>query len=276
MARTSLRLTAAVAAFAASAAPAAAQSWQTIETPGNTAWTEAAPARAFWNNRSNDGAGCNIGFIATNAPATSSCGSQRPGGWLPRQGAPMTHVLENGNAPTSVVFSRGTYSFTQAGRLGGDVAGANTAWGLFELTGGTRTIVPGLTPANVATGPVTLTLANDWGFWIDLASLNNAATTQRVYSDDAAFLRHFALFTNVGTLGAGSPISAPNFTPFVMGMEDIGCTATANIATACRNADFDNNDVVVTFAPVPEPSTYALMASGLALMGVVARRRRTA
>jgi len=35
-----------------------------------------------------------------------------------------------------------------------------------------------------------------------------------------------------------------------------------------------SNDLMLTFSPVPEPSTLALMASGLCALGAAVRRRR--
>jgi hypothetical protein len=47
----------------------------------------------------------------------------------------------------------------------------------------------------------------------------------------------------------------------------------STIAGLPRNADF-GPDANIRVAVVPEPETYALMAAGLAMLGVVARRRR--
>jgi hypothetical protein len=47
-------------------------------------------------------------------------------------------------------------------------------------------------------------------------------------------------------------------------------------ATAALDGSFAlaiEGEIVATLAPVPEPSTYALMAAGLCLVGLVARRR---
>lgn len=40
------------------------------------------------------------------------------------------------------------------------------------------------------------------------------------------------------------------------------------------DADYDDHVFGLTMAPIPEPSTYALMAAGLAAVGFVARRRK--
>ncbi|MCA0374347.1 MAG: PEP-CTERM sorting domain-containing protein [Gemmatimonadetes bacterium] len=107
-----------------------------------------------------------------------------------------------------------------------------------------------------------------------------------------------AFTNNTGTgymAGLGSGLFAPTYTNFASGIAPTAPWTTSTFSFTFVNAgqvsvDFytsgnDNvgpvldNVVISKSVPqnvVPEPSTYALMAAGLAAMGVVARRRRRA
>ena len=265
------RLASVAVAAAIIATPAVAQTWNAVPALTNTHYTT-GPARAFWNNSSNDGTNCNIGYVV--AGASGTCANQRPLGWLPYTGTTPTHFLGNGNMAQSFLFAPGTYVFKQTPGLGGDIAGDNTNWGFFTADAAGNAVMD-MAPITGNAGIQTVTFTTAWGFYMNMSLIGNTSGGI-VRSNDSYFARQFALFANnntatLGTLGSSTLVTGMGgVSEFVLGFEDIACTDGICNSTA----DFDNNDAILSFAPVPEPSTYVLLATGLAALGGVARRKK--
>ena len=203
----------------------------------------------YWDNRSNDGANCNIGHVLTGVATHALCSSDRPNsGWLP---------VGSTDASDKVVLATDYYNLTSGMLLFtnradltvyGDIAGQNRGWGWFtsttfvDLNSGPSTVLSGQTATIGLEG-------TPWGLWMDLTDGTRALSTGN----------QFAFFAS--SLGLGTP--NPNSLRF--GIEDINVN---------RFSDRDYNDVSGRLellagadeppvSTVPEPSTYLMMAVGM-------------
>ncbi|MFC0168951.1 CCXG family PEP-CTERM protein [Pseudoduganella danionis] len=71
---------------------------------------------------------------------------------------------------------------------------------------------------------------------------------------------------------SGAALSAGNHTLTIYGLE--GCCDGGQQVQFAKAGDAYQSFSANTLAPVPEPETYAMLLGGLAMLGVVARRRR--
>ena len=262
------KLALAVLTLAVAASPASAQVWNTF-TPSNS-------GPGFWNNSSHDNVTtndiCNVGNVLTNASLTSTnCLNNTPGNLLPAKrfdsGVGGGAFL---NGAAGFAFGAGTWTIDLIGQMAGAVP---TVWGIVTSTG---------EYIAYAGSPMTVTTTSGFALWIDtfdpasnpnrfnslgmqcqndvIFPIGCAASTQQhaVFNPNAGLngtTNGFVVESGFALLGSGQ---------YYVGMED----------NATNASDFDYNDVILSVSSVPEPSTYALMATGLVALFGIARRRR--
>jgi hypothetical protein len=151
-----------------------------------------------------------------------------------------------------------------------------------QIVGGGFTLVTGKTSFSLADfGPEALfkaeytsgAAAQTFGFF-------SGAASKQIFAGSATSGATFALSS-----GAIAPVNADDFGLYFTSGTRYNLGSTDRIQTWYNDStkvwafgfedgsDRDYQDMVVTMAPVPEPSTYALMAAGLLAVGVLSRRR---
>lgn len=212
--------------------------WTSFTSPMNA-------GGVFWDNYSNDGQNCNIGYILTGmAGVASPCSHQRPV-WLPYTGA--TPTMQRTGMGFGSLFLPTTATITVLG----DIAGADQAWGWYDVVTGIRTNLNGValnTPVTVGSS------VNAWGLFID-------------FTGELSSGNQFAFFG----FASGSGVDMKNF---IVGAEDTNIDLVSS--------DRDYNDLVFLLQSsndmgiVPEPTTNILMATGLIGVLLLVRRKRLA
>jgi hypothetical protein len=216
----------------------------------------------FWNNLSNDGTNCNIGFFVKGG--FGPCTDEHPGAFpasLNWTNAKYLAYNPIGTPPSRVIFSfnAGTYDISYLG----NIAGANPVRQF-----GIREIGSGVT--NWLTIGSTMQYNSTAGFEFMLQPFEPTGAPAFASRYDEQSRRQFAVFAN------GNDGFSAN--EFLVGSEDNSCTLPSPYPEGCAHvADYDFNDAMALVKVVPEPSTYALMAVGMAgLVGCSRRRRRVA
>jgi hypothetical protein len=288
-------LLAAVAAVAVAGPLSAQTTWQTIGAPSNS------NSGAYWNNASDDntspntsGIVCNAGNVLTNSvgPSTAGCLNQIPAGTLPLS-TPLTQsnvFLGNagGAAPGAFLFNcsnSGGCFINSLVRIEGapttvgilTSAGAQTIGsGGLVIAGGTTFSVwltqsfstPGVgdiytsalqrftTPGSVSFGAAANTSNQQWAAFTNAWGVGTAGLTT---SGGVTTINLASAGQRVFIAGEDNTCGGRGFTPVQ------GCTPTS---------DRDYNDIFLSVVAVPEPSTYALMGTGLLALAGFAKRRK--
>jgi len=178
---------------------------------------------------------------------------------------------------------------------GGTFGGTGTFSGpLFVNSGGS--VAPGSSPGTLSVGATTFAGAGRFTFDInsvtgtvgtnwDLLSISGAltitATSGNPFIVDLTSLDLSNTAALVSNFNAASPYSW-KFVQTTGGITGFSAGAFQYNASAFQNSlgggsffvSNVGNDLFLNFTPVPEPSTYALMALGLGVIVVLARRRR--
>jgi hypothetical protein len=194
-------------------------------------------ASPFWDNVSADGSNCNVGYFL--AGGFGPCANRKngtPAAGL-QLGAANLEYYSAANALTPFTLDAGEYTF----RLDGRIAGSNTFAIGYRMSGVDTTF---FTQADTAGDTFTIQAIAPFSLFIKDGS--NLFRTSDVIAPGAMAARN----TADGRL--------------FFGFEDR------------RGGDRDYNDVLIStsFAPVPEPGTYALTGLALAAAALARLRRK--
>jgi hypothetical protein len=125
---------------------------------------------------------------------------------------------------------------------------AGTAWDILNITGG-------LTIA-VTTNPIVINLTT-------LDSSNNAAA-----------LRNFNSAQSYSWQFVSTTTGVTNFSPTAFTFNTSSFQNSLGVGNFFVSKSTDNLSLAINFTPVPEPSTWALLATGLGALVIVEVRRR--
>jgi len=229
------------------------QSWSptVLNTPGSG---------PYWNNTPGDGPDYNIGWCLT---GTGNCHIANPPGALNYYGngtAAASTMTFNSSGVAQEVSLQGVFT-TQKGV---PPLGTNY-FGWYTDDGGVITTHSLLNSTEAAGTIASFLPTGSYGFFFENVQSPGTTYTANYFWFSDSILDY--------TSGPGAPATdgAQHFSIFggtndsyYLGIED----------TPASGSDFDYNDVVIKFAPVPEPASVALAGIGIGLLGLVMRPRR--
>ena len=177
------------------------------------------------------------------------------GGTLGGNGAFGSHIVVGGNVILSPGNSPGTLTFTSGLTFG---QGGAYDWQIQSVTSS-----PGTSWDNVAvTGPLDITATTGDPFTIRVLSLNASGSSGPV-SDFSSGNNYSWIIASAS--GGISGFASSEFAIDISGFQN-------SLGGGSLFVTQDGTNLMLDFTPVPEPSTYALMAAGL--MVLAWRRRR--
>lgn len=196
------------------------------------------------------------------------------GSLFTKTGVTLTNTLA-ATAGGGTVGGSGTYSsaFTAGANLhlapGNSVGTVNFSSGLTLASGGTldfevQSAGSGYDLVNISGGSLNITATSSNRFTLKIISLNVGGTAGPVND-----------FSSASTYAWTFATSAAGITGFDANAFTLD---TASFANSLGIGSFfvtqSGNDLILNFTPVPEPSTYALVVTGIALAGLTYRRRK--
>jgi len=235
---------------------------------GNGSWQTWSPtvlttpaSGPYWNGISGDGPEYNIGWCLT---GTGNCSISNPPGALAYYG--------NGNAAASNISFASSGTAQEVSLLGiftnqnGVPPNGTNYFGWYTDNKGVITLNPLFNSTDAIGSYTNFSPTGSYGFY-----------EENVQSPNTSYTANYFWFTNTSldyTSGPGAPATdggqhfsifgSAGSSSFYLGLED----------TPFSSSDFDYNDMIIKFEPVPEPSSIALIAGGIGLLGLVIRRRR--